>query len=116
MCAIIFGNIKLGELGAGQTVGTFTLLAFKMQVIIMMSFTCTVIGTKAIFNFHLIVNDFVQDAVIDKRFEGTVYGDPIKILIGECLQVAVRQSVLVLVKQFQNRNTGRRNSEILSLK
>jgi hypothetical protein len=65
-----------------------------MNVLVVMAFDRTSLGTKRVLHAAFVVEHFVDESFVKKRFECPVNSYAIKVILDFFLDIAVRQSMV----------------------
>lgn len=95
MRLIPFGKTDGGNLNF-QTVGLPAAVALEMNMIVMMSAGCTGFVAERVLQTPGVVEHFMNEASVQKSFEGAVNRDAVKVIVDGFFNVSVRQGVFTL--------------------
>jgi hypothetical protein len=97
-----------------KALGHSTAGALKMDVVIVVAVLVAMIRAKRIAGASVIYRHFMQQALIHKRTESTVYGHPVVIFIQLLLQISMRQGMRGFDKGVKHIHPGARKAKVVA--
>ena len=96
-----------------QAVGGITMITDKMNMIIQMVTTGTVILAKGVENCIICSRDRMDDPLFHKCLQGAVDRNPVKLFSAKLFNISMGQCGTALMKQFQDFFAAFGNTELL---
>jgi hypothetical protein len=95
---IVLRDLHSRHFTMGQTEGVFALIAFEMQMIVVMMTRLTISLTEVVFDLGIMVNDLMDESLFHERVKRSVQGDSIVGLPSQIGNVSMRKCMRVLHK------------------